>query len=318
VIALLLLLPFAEPAPTLAERLRPLLAEHKGTVAVGVKHLESGETFFSEADRVMPTASLIKFPVLIEAYLQLDEGKHALRDEVTLRERDKVPGSGLLSLHFSEGAKFPYRDVLRLMTAVSDNTATNLVLDRVGLKAVNDRMAAWGLKETRINAQVYRGSTTSIDKARTAKYGLGSTTAREMLTLWEILLVGDKIRPPLRACILGHLRANDDTEKFSRLLPPGTRLAHKDGAVTAVRTDAGVIHTPGGTLLVVVLTDENADKRWVRDNAANLLCARVAKTAYDHFNPSPLRPKLPTSAPLLKPTARVSPRASCGLDRLGS
>ncbi|MFQ3652245.1 MAG: serine hydrolase [Gemmataceae bacterium] len=283
-IAWLLLLPSAEPVPALAQRLRPIVAEHQGTIAVGVKHLDSGECFLHEPDRVMPTASLIKFPVLIEAYLQADAGRITLRDELVLRERDKVPGSGLLTLHFSEGAKFPLRDALRLMTAVSDNTATNLVLERVSLKAVNDRMAAWGLKETRINAQVFRGSTTSIDKDRTAKYGLGSTTAREMLTLWEILLLGDQIRPPLQACILGHLRANDDTAKFSRLLPPGTRLAHKDGAVTAARTDAGVIYTAGGTLIVVVLTDNNADKRWVRDNAGNVVCARVAKAAYDQYN----------------------------------
>ena len=280
----LLLVACSEPRPSLAERLRPILAEHKGTIAVAVKHLESGETFLHEPDQVLPTASLIKFPVLIEAYLQADAGKFTLREPVVLRERDKVPGSGLLSLHFSEGASFPLRDALRLMTAVSDNTATNLVLDRVGLRAVNERMASWGLKETRINAQVFRGSTTSIDKERTAKYGLGSTTAREMLTLWEILLVGDKVRPPLQACILGHLRANDDTAKLSRLLPPGTRVAHKDGAVTAARTDAGVIYTPGGTLIVVVLTDNNADKRWVRDNAGNLACARVAKAAYDQYN----------------------------------
>lgn len=286
-IVLLLLLPLAEPQPSLAERLRPLIAEHKGVVAVGVKHLPSGETFFHQPDEIMPTASLIKFPVLIETYLQADEGKLSLRDEVTLRERDKVPGSGLLSVHFSDGAKFPLRDAVRLMTSVSDNTATNLVLDRVGLKAVNDRMAGWGLKETRINAQVFRGSTTSIDKARTTKYGLGSTTAREMVTLWEILLVGDKVRPPLQACILGHLRANDDTSKFGRLLPAGARLAHKDGAVTAARTDAGVIQTPGGPVIVVVLTDNNTDKRWVRDNAGNLLCARIAQAAYEWASSQP-------------------------------
>jgi D-alanyl-D-alanine carboxypeptidase (penicillin-binding protein 5/6)/beta-lactamase class A len=268
----------------LEDRLRPHLTAHKGTIAVGVKHLESGETFFHEADRVLPTASLIKFPVLIETYLQADEGKVSLREELTLRERDKVPGSGLLRLHFTEGAKFPLRDAVRLMIAVSDNTATNLVLDRIGLKAVNERMASWGLKETRINAQVFRGSTTSIDKARTAKYGLGSTTAREMVSLWEILLTGNKIRPPLQACILGHLRANDDTAKFTRLLPPDVRVAHKDGAVSAARTDAGVLYTPGGTLIVVVLTDNNADKRWTRDNAGNLVCAQIAKAVYEHYN----------------------------------
>src|SRR5262249_39873179 len=104
---LLLLLACAEP--TLAERLRPLIDAHQGTVAVGVKHLESGDVFLHDADRVMPTASLIKLPLLIETYLQADEGKVTLKDPVALRDGDKVPGSGILTTHFSEGASFSLR-----------------------------------------------------------------------------------------------------------------------------------------------------------------------------------------------------------------
>lgn len=280
----LLLLALAA-APSLEGRLAPLIKAHKGVVAVGVKHLETGEAFFHDADRVMPTASLIKLPVLIEAYLQADEGKVSLKDELTLRDADRVPGSGILTTHFSDGAKLSLRDACRLMVAFSDNTATNLVLDKVTIPAVNKRMADWGLKETRINAKVFRGSTTSVDKGRTAKYGLGSTTAREMITLWETIMLGDKLRPALKWTVIGHLKSNTDRDKFARLLPPGTRVAHKDGAVTAARTDAGVLFTPGGVIAVCVLTNENADRRWVRDNAGNQLCAKVARAAYDHFNP---------------------------------
>src|SRR5262245_26686731 len=98
--------PFARPAPGLEARLAPLIRAHKGAVAVGVKHLGTDETFFHNGDDVMPTASLIKFPILIEAYLQADEGKVSLRDRVTLTNADKVPGSGILTYHFSEGATF--------------------------------------------------------------------------------------------------------------------------------------------------------------------------------------------------------------------
>ncbi|MGL4551139.1 MAG: serine hydrolase [Gemmataceae bacterium] len=279
---LLLLIACAEP--TLGERLKPLIAAYKGTATVAVKGLVTGEAFYHDADRVMPTASLIKLPVLIEAYLQADEGKVSLRDDVTLRDADLVPGSGVLTYHFSDGARFSLRDACRLMIAFSDNTATNLVIDRVSIPAVNARMASWGLKETKLNAKVFRGSTTSVDKERTAKYGLGSTTAREMADLWETLMLGDRVRPALKWAVVGHLKKNDDKDKFPRLLPPGTRVAHKDGAVTAVRTDAGVVFAPGGPIVVVVLTDGNADRRWVSDNAGNLLCAKVARAAYDHFN----------------------------------
>ncbi len=279
----LLLLFAAEP--TLAGRLTPLIKAHKGTAAVAVRSLESDESFYHDADRVMPTASLIKLPVLVEAYLQADAGRFSLRDTVTLRDADKVPGSGILTPHFSDGATFSVRDACRLMTAVSDNTATNLVIDKVGIAAVNKRMSDWGFPETRLNAKVFRGSTTSVDPARTKKYGLGSTTAREMAGLWALLMLTDKVRPALKQSILGHLRKNDDRDKFPALLPAGTAIAHKDGSVTASRTDAGVIFSPGAAFVVVVLTDGNADRRWARDNAGNVLCAKVARAAYDHFNP---------------------------------
>jgi beta-lactamase class A len=282
---LLLAAPAAGPAPAkdLAARLEPLIKAHKGQVAIAVKHLETGETYYYNADAVMPTASLIKTAVLVEAYAQADEGKVKLTDPVTLHERDKVPGSGILTYHFSEGTTLPLRDAVRLMIVYSDNTATNLVLDKLGIAAVNKRMADWGLKETRINAKVFRGSTTSVDPARTERYGLGSTTAREMAALFEELAVGTRLRPALKQAALAHLRKNDDKFKFTRLLPAGTVVLHKDGAVNNARTDAGILYTPAGAVVVCVLTNRNADRRWVSENAGNMLCARVARAVYDHF-----------------------------------
>jgi beta-lactamase class A len=288
----LAVLPSAAEAQTLAlkanaalqERLAPLARAHKGKVALAVKHLETGEGFTFNADEVMPTASLIKVAVLIEAYQQADEGKLRLTDMTTLRDADKAPGSGILTTHFSDGATFSLRDAVRLMIAFSDNTATNLVLDRVGIASVNQRMEAWGYPNTRIHAKVFRGATTSIDPERTKKYGLGSTTAREMAGLMEELQVGERCRPPLKQCILGHLRKNDDKDKFPRLLPTGTAVAHKDGAVSNARTDAGILYTPAGPVVVCVLTTDNEDRRWQSDNAGNLLCARVAKEVVDYFN----------------------------------
>jgi beta-lactamase class A len=281
--------PAGQEVKGLETRLAPLAKAHKGKVAIAVKNLETGESYYLNADEPMPTASLIKVAVMIETYLQADEGKVKLTDKVTLHDANKVPGSGILTYHFSEGATFSLRDAVRLMMAVSDNTATNLVLDKVGIATVNKRMEAWGFPNTKINAKVYRGSTTSVDPDRTRRYGLGSTTAREMVGIMEELQVGKRARPALKQCMLGHLRANDDKDKFPCLLPPGTVLLHKDGSVNNARTDAGLIYTPGGVVAVCVLTNDNADRRWVRDNAGNAICARVAKEVYDYFAAKHLR-----------------------------
>ncbi|HZT81615.1 MAG TPA: serine hydrolase [Gemmataceae bacterium] len=267
--------------------LAPLAKSHKGKVAIAVKHLGTGESYYLHADEPMPTASLIKLAVMMEVYQQADEGKVRLTDKVTLRQEDKVPGSGILTEHFSDGACFSLRDAVRLMIVYSDNTATNLVLDRIGIASTNRRMQAWGYPNTRIHAKVFRGSTTSVDPARTRKFGLGSTTAREMVGLLEDLETGKHFRPALKQVILGHLKKCDDKDKFTRLLPPGTVVAHKTGQVSDARTDAGILYLPGGPVALCVLTCDNADRAWRPDNAGNVFCAKVAREVYEYFQKRP-------------------------------
>src|SRR6059058_1478772 len=127
-------------AQSLAERLQPLISAHEGEVAVAVKHLKTGESFSHKADEPMPTASLIKLPVMVEAYRQASEGKIDLGGMVTFNDGDKTPGSGILSTQFSSGATFTLRDAIRLMIAYSDNSATNLVVAKIGLPATTELM----------------------------------------------------------------------------------------------------------------------------------------------------------------------------------
>jgi beta-lactamase class A len=169
------------------------------------------------------------------------------------------------------------------MIVYSDNTATNLVLDKVGIKCVNDRMAGLGLKETRINAKVFKGSTTSVDPARTKQYGLGSTTARQMLTLLELLHEGELISADASKAMLEHMKKCDDKDKFPRFLPKGVAVAHKTGSVSDARTDAGLIFFKEGPVALVVLSSQNEDKSWTPDNGGNKLCADIARAVVEHY-----------------------------------
>src|SRR5262245_28742569 len=271
-----------EPA-SLEQRLASLAKEHKGKVAIAVKHLEIGQGWTLNGDAVMPTASLIKFPLLMEVYWQVLEGKLKLTDMLTLKDADKVPGSGILTYHFSEGATFSLKDCCRLMIAFSDNTATNMILDKIGIPSANKRVADLGCPNTRINAKVFLGSKTSIDPERTKKYGLGSTTANEMVKLLELVHQGKVVSKEACKEMLEHLKKCEDKDMFPKLLPEKTVVAHKTGSVTGVRTDAGIIYTPGDPVAVCVLTMDNEDKSWRPDNAGNVLCARVAREVYDYF-----------------------------------
>jgi beta-lactamase class A len=276
----------------LAGRLEPLIRAHKGKVAVAVKNLRTGESFAYHADDVMPTASLIKFPVMIETYRQAAAGKIDLDAHLVLKKTDKVPGSGVLTDHFSEGASFPLRDAVRLMIAYSDNTATNLVLGAIGLGATAATMEAMGHPHTKIHAQVYRPKT-SIFPERSKLYGLGSTTASEMIGLCEALHQKKLVSPAACNAMFEHLRACEDKDKFPRFLPPGTKIAFKTGSLIDTRTAAGIIDCPGGPVALCVLSCENEDKRWVPDNAGNVLCAAIAREVFQYFQtprPSPEKP----------------------------
>lgn len=272
----------SQAAESLDRLLTPLLESHPGRASVAVKHLGTGESFQFDAQRVMPTASLIKVAVMVEAYRQSAEGKVDLDKKIVLHDEDKVPGSGILTSHFSDGATLSLRDAIRLMIAFSDNTATNLVLDQIGMRSVADTMKQLGWPNTRIHSKVYRRDTSWLPEA-SEKYGLGSTTAAEMAELLEQLRLGKLASAPATEEMLEHLRRCDDRLKFRRYLPKDARLAHKTGSVTSVRCDAGILETPTGPVVLCVLTAENEDRRWSDDNEGDLLCARVARIVYDHF-----------------------------------
>ena len=268
-------------AQSLADRLQPLIQGHQGTVAVAVKHLKTGETFAHQADTPMPTASLIKLAIMVEAYRQANEGKINLDDKVTLAADDKVPGSGILTTHFSAGTTIALRDAVRLMIAYSDNTATNLVLAKIGLPSTAETMERIGLPNTKVHSFVYRPGST-IFPERSKEFGLGSTTAGEMITLLDQLYAKKLVTPAACDEMLAHLRTCED-KRIPKLLPAGTKVAHKTGSVAAVRTAAGIIEAKSGPIALCVLTRDNKDQRWTDNNAAEVLTSKIALAVFEHF-----------------------------------
>ena len=271
-------------AADLNESLKPLIEAHAGDVAVCIRHLETGEQFVWRGDEVQPTASLIKMPVMVAAYRMVDQKELDLAKMILLEETDKVPGSGILTTHFSSGLQLSLRDAIRLMIRYSDNTATNLVVDEIGLPTTAATMETLGFPQTRLNSKVYRGET-SIAPDRSKLYGLGSTTANETVNLLEQLHKGTAASPESCKAMLDHLLACDDKTMLVSQLPDGTRVAHKSGAVSETRCNAGIIYGPKGPFAICVLTANNKDKSWKDDNSAHGLIGRIARIAFDHFNP---------------------------------
>ncbi len=281
-----------------------LIELHRGVVGAAAKHLETGESFAWNADQPMPTASLIKLPIMLTAYRQIDADKLSLEDKIILKAADKVPGTGVLTTHFSAGAQISLRDAIELMIVFSDNTATNLVVDRIGLPATSASMRELGHPETQLHSKVYLRETT-IAPDRSQKYGLGSTTAAEMIEILGSLYKREAATPKSCEAMLGHLRRCEDRTKVPRYLPAGTPVAHKTGAVSATRTDAGIIESAAGPLAYCILTTDNADRGWSNENEAELLASAFGKALFDYFN----EPEEPPAVP----PARVLAIGSDGL-----
>ncbi len=288
VFACLLLMPglaAAESADSLDDLLVPLLEPHAGRVAAAARHLETGEAFaFNAADR-MPTASLVKLPVMVAAYAAAHAGTADLAEPITFAAGDLVPGSTVLD-KLSPGASFTLRDAIRMMIAASDNTATNLVLGRIGLPATNALLDRLGLGGIRLNSFVYRRDT-SLDPDRSRACGLGCGTAAEFVDLLALVHSGVLERRGVvgagdSAAMLDHLLACEDRGMSPRDLPRGYRVAHKTGLVSGVRTDAGIILGPAGPIAFCLLTADNRDRRGPGGEADDL-AARFARELVAHF-----------------------------------
>ena len=251
---------------SLEARILPFAKAYKGKVAVAVKNLESGESYFLDADDEMPTVfNLIKFMIMLEGvHAGVRRKEFKLDDRLTLRNADMVPGSGILTYHFSDGATFPFRDAIHFMMVYSYYTATNLVLDHIGLPSTNKRLEDWGFAHTKLNAKVFRGSTTSLDKERTKKFGLASTTARETVQLLEKVHQGKVVSLEVCKEMLDHMKKCEDKLKLKRLLPEKIVVANKSGTVSDARTDCGILFLPAGPVAICVLTTQTTTTRITR------------------------------------------------------
>ncbi len=173
----------AETDEALQARLQSLAASHHGDVALYAEQLNTGRRVALNADTPVQTASVIKLTILFEAMEQVRAGKAHWEEPLTLNKGDAVSGSGVL-MFFDTPLRLTLKDVLTMMVIVSDNTATNLAIDRLGIDAINERIAWMGLKDTHLYKRIMKPPTGPMP-ADQPKFGLGKTTAREMATVME-------------------------------------------------------------------------------------------------------------------------------------
>ena len=262
---------------------------HHGIVGYAIVNLETGERLTRRGDETFPTASLIKVPVMVTVFDLVLKGELSLDDPLTLLKIDKVGGAGVLHL-LHPGLVLTVRDATALMIAVSDNTATNLILDRVLMRRVWDKMEALGLRHTKVHHKVSTWAS-SVAPDSTRKYGLGVTTPNEIAQLFSLLADGKAVSAAADSAMLAMLDDNQDSELLQRHVA-GVRAPHKTGAVDASRTECAIFFLQS-RVVACALTKENQDQRWLVDNEAQLTLGAIGRavvSAWPHKPPPPAAP----------------------------
>lgn len=267
----------------LRRTLDSLAGAHHGVVGYTVVDVDGGARLSRRGDETFPTASLIKVPVLVTVFDLVAQGRLSLDDRLTVLKIDKVPGSGQLQ-HLHDGAVITVRDAAWLMTTISDNTATNLLLDRIIIRRVWEKMEALGLENTKVHSKTFlRSSSVAMDSS--VKYGLGVTTPNEMASLFELLARGRAVNPAADSAMLDMLEHNEDNQMLQRFAG-GVRAAHKTGATDEVRTECSLFHL-SSRVVACVLTKENVDRRWVIDTEPQVTMARMGEAIVKAWGPAP-------------------------------
>ena len=272
--------------------LRSLTAGYSGKIAIYATDLRSGNTAAIDADTPVPTASVIKLAVLFEALKQIEQGRVHFEDQVTMTKTDQVEGSGVLTL-FDTPLTLSFKDALTMMIVQSDNTATNLAIDHLGLQSIDQRIEWLGLRNTWLYKKVFLPPVGPVP-ADQKQFGLGKTTAREMAGIMQRFATCDLNAPgstqsptkqDQQVCdaALDMLKNQSDRDAIPRYLP-NLAIANKTGALDQVRNDVAIVYARNGPVIISEFTYNNTDQSWTPDNSGQLLMGKVAKAILDRWN----------------------------------
>ena len=237
----------------------------------------------------MRTASTIKLPILLTVFDQVAAGKAKWTEPLTITSQDQVSGSGVIGSEFSDGVQLSLRDVVHLMIVLSDNSATNMVLDRFTADAVNAYLDKIGIKTTRSMRKV-RGDGTQLKAAEGSAPPANCPRTRN--TDWASPPPGTwspssknssaaKLSvPDASKEILAILKRCQDGPGVRRRLP-GVSIANKTGALDALRSEVALVYSKGGRIAMAITVDDMPKPDWSPDNPGSLLIADLARILVD-------------------------------------
>ncbi len=241
----------------------------KQEVAVVIKDLDWNREFVLNEDEQFPAASLVKVPIMAAVFQAVKEGTIDLKEKLVLRGSAKTLGSGILKTKPS-GSVYTVEELVQIMITYSDNTATNLLIDRLGFDYLNAYFKELGLEETNLSRKMM--------DFRFRKKGVENfTTARDMALILERFYRSENMDHRARQC-LAFLSQQKINDRIPRRLPEGVTVAHKTGLERNVCHDVGIVYTEKGDFLICVLTKHTSTSKKSKD-----LISRLALHTYNYY-----------------------------------
>ncbi len=274
--------PLERSATALTDALADARHGFTGRQALFAKNLSTGETVALDEHLEVPTASVIKIPVMAALYHEIDRGRFSESELLSMRDEDRRYGTGVIR-DLTVGREFSAVRSLPLMIVLSDNTATRMLVLHIGLERINELLREWDFPITELRYQ----SWTPSDPR---EYAVSS--AFEMAALLERLDAGALLSPESTAAALEHLAAQQDHQQLPRWLPydmywqrsgktnPVT-IWNKTGQMSGVRTDAAIFQAGDVKWIVVSFTRESIDHSFDLDHEGVFLNARTGRAIFE-------------------------------------
>jgi len=271
-------------------------AGFRGTMHLYIEELPTGRTISWDEQAPVPAASLIKIPLAIALLEQRIEGKVSLEESIVLERGDKAAGSGVLR-RSRTGSTYSVLELLELMIQRSDNTATNMLTDRLGLELINDSCRRQGLAVTCMPRYI-------MDLAARDRDVENYTSAADMARTFKALYDRRILDAPSCDLLLGILKGQQVRDRLPRYLPRDVVVANKTGLMRDVCHDAGIIYGTRQDYVVAILTADAPSF-----GQAKTAIGRIAQLVYRYDRGEPLAPAAPKKAPARKTPQKTASAA---------
>jgi beta-lactamase class A len=273
------------------QRVQTKLNGFRGKVSLYAKNLNTGLSYGILADGPVRTASTIKLAIMVECFSEAAEGKLRWTEPIKVVEDEKVSGTGVVQ-ELSDADELPVRDLMHLMIVVSDNTATNLILNRISGNAVNANMAQLGFRETRVMRKILgdganlkphpSGITDEGAKPENKSWGIGRSSPHEMVTILEKLYRGELVSKAASGEMIAVLKRQQYHEGIGRRMKDVT-IASKSGALDHLRSDVGIVYSKKGPIAMAITVDHIPEIDYSPDNPGDLLISALSEVLVEEL-----------------------------------